>query len=122
MTHIVRKEVPVCGPAEALAHEVAEVPEADNQEVTEVRREEDVVRRVLLGVAAVRRASLVLAGIAKVLVRAVPKLGVDGRKDLFAVRRVARVRQRIVELGAGVVENRVGAARRHRAGQREGGS
>ena len=119
-THIVRKEVPVCGPAEALAHEVAEVPEADNQEVTEVRREEDVVRRVLLGVAAVRRASLVLASIAVRLVRAVPKLGVDSREDLLAVWRVTRVRQRIVELGGGVVEDRVGAACRHRAGQREG--
>ena len=115
-----REEVPVCGPAEALAHEVAEVPETDDQKVAEVRSEEDVVGRVLLGVAAVRCASLVLAGIAEVLVRAVPELGVDGREDLLAVRRVARVRQRIVELCAGVVEDRVRAARRYRAGQREG--
>lgn len=114
-----RKEVPVCGPAEALAHEVAEVPETDNQQVAEVCGEEDVMRRVLLGVAAVRRAGRVLAGVAEALVCAVPKLGVDGREDLLAVRRVTRVRQRIVELGAGVVEDRLGAARRDGAGQRE---
>ena len=104
-THIVRKEVPVCGPAEALAHEVAEVPEADNQEVTEVRREEDVVRRVLLGVAAVRRASLVLAGIAKVLVRAVPKLGVHGGEHLLRGRRDLGVREPVDVVEVGLVED-----------------
>lgn len=115
-----RKEMPIRRPAETLAHEVAEVAETDNQQVTEVGREENVVRRVLLGVAAVRRAGLVLASIAVRLVRAVPKLGVDGREDLLAVWRVTRVRQRIVELSGGVVEDRVGATCRHRAGQREG--
>lgn len=119
-THIMRQEMPVRGPTEAFAHEVAEVPEADNQKVAEVSRKQDVVRRVLLRVAAVRRASSVLAGVAEAFVCAVPKLGVDGREDLLAVWRVAWVRQRIVELGAGVVKNRLGAARRGRAGQREG--
>ena len=46
--------MPVVGSAEPLANEVTKMTEANYEDITDVSREEDIVRGVLLGVALVR--------------------------------------------------------------------
>ena len=82
MTHVPWEEMSVVLPAETLANEVAEMSQADDENVADVGGEDDVVRWVLFGDALVRRACAVLRGVAVVLVRAVPKLGVHGGEHL----------------------------------------
>lgn len=47
-TYVMRQKMPVGRTFEALAHEVPQVTEEDNQDVTDIGGQEDIVRRVLL--------------------------------------------------------------------------
>ena len=84
--------MPIVGSAEPLANEVAKMAEADYENITNVSREEDVVRGILLGVTLVCGARPVPRRIPVLLVRAMAKLRMHGREHLRRRRRGARVR------------------------------
>lgn len=106
--------MPVFGWREALAEEVSEMTEHDENDVAEVSRKEDVVGRVLL-FEGIKVVGTVLGRVAVGLVGAVPEFDVAGGEDLLGGRR----RERAGEYGVWVevvkvikVAQRFGHARR----------
>lgn len=97
----------VRGSSQTLPEKIPDMAENDDQQVAHVSREEDVVRRVLLRVALVLRASAVLRGVSMILVGTVAKLGVHGREDLLRGRRDTRIREAVRIVQPVLVENSV---------------
>ena len=101
--YIFRHDVSIVLRPELLAHEVAQMANDDQAEVADVRREQDVVRGLLLFVALQRHTRLVHRSVPEVLVGAVAILDMTSREDLLRCRRVDRSR----ETGFVVVECRL---------------
>ena len=86
----------VAARVEPLAHKVPNVSEDNENQVTDVRREQYVIRRVLGDVHREGLARRVLAGHAVLFGSAVAKLGVHRRKDLLRGGRPGRQEQAIL--------------------------
>ena len=83
-THTTGYQVSVRGRAQPLAHKVAHMTKDDENQITDVGREKNVVGRVLLhvhGKGSIRRA--MFRGVSVRLVCAVTKLSVYGGEHLF---------------------------------------
>jgi len=86
------------------------MPETDEDHVADVRREQDVIRWVLLLVVRDGFADGVLGGEAVILVRAMTKLRMDGIEDLLGCRGSGWVRKPVVivvHLGVAFTEDAV---------------
>ena len=82
-TYIVRQKVPIVCCPKSLAKEVAKMTEEDNEDITEISRQQDVVRRVSLWDTLHGMLGIVLRGVAVGIVGAVTELGVDGGEHLL---------------------------------------
>lgn len=85
-----RKQVFVVGGIQPFAEEVAHVSQADEDQIAEVRGNDDVVRRLVLDVIPDILARRMGRRMPILLVRAMAKFGVHGGEDLLGIRWDAR--------------------------------
>ena len=109
-TYVVGQEVRVSRWLESFADEIPQMPKTDENHVTDVGREQNVIRWVLFLMVRDGLAGGVLGGEAIILVRAMAKLRMDGTEDLLGCRRSGWVGKPVViviHLGLALTEDAV---------------
>ena len=101
------EEVLISSTLEALSEEVTKMPVENYENVTEVGRQQNIIRGILLFHAFDGMRSVVSGGKAVGLVCAVPELGMNRREDLFGRGRNLWIRKAVVIVVKQFMKDRV---------------
>lgn len=99
--------MPVRSTLEPLAQEITKMAKGDDDDIADISRQQDIVRRVLFNDALDGVLRVVLRRIPIVLIRTMAKLGVHGRENLLGRGRALGIRETICVIALVLVQNGV---------------